>query len=72
MGKSIFFAYSIKDNKIIITFKKSDYEKIFIRFNYFSYLLHSLKPNQNGEWIESKRSNSYIFGWPPTLKPKKL
>ena len=65
------FKYNILKDQVSIDFFKSSTAKIFARFNFFSNILHSLKPNENGEWVPCNRLNAYIFGWPPDFKSKR-
>ncbi len=53
--------------RINIYFDRKKLCNSFGNFYFYSKLLHSMVPNADSEWIEARRSESYIIGWPPSI-----
>lgn len=51
-------------NKVICRFKSKSVAKLFIKMDFFSRLLHGLKPDANGVWRKTPRLPYEIVGWP--------
>lgn len=52
------------DRRIEVKFKRKNDFTAVRQLEFFSRLLHSLRPNENNIWVEGSRLDFYIFGFP--------
>ncbi len=68
MVETNLFKIAEKENLLELELKNKKLADTFARMDFFSRLLHSLAPDRNNVWRESKRLDVEISGWPKNIK----
>ena len=59
-----YFSAQLKGGELKLSFRNKASADTFARMDFYSRLLHSLKPSDDGVWREGPRLNVEIIGWP--------
>jgi hypothetical protein len=66
------FSLEIKGKKIVATFLSKALADDFARFEFYSRVLHSMKPDSNHVWQASDRLDVEIRGWVKWISWKRV
>lgn len=69
--KTPLFDITLDGTKISLELQTEKLTSTFARMDFFSRLLHSLTPDENGIWRKKDRLNSEISGWPKNIAWKR-